>query len=309
MYHFIINPASRSGKGILIWKKEIEPVLLEKKVEYQSYISQKAGDVTSIVADILAAADSGIVRLVILGGDGTFNEALQGIRDFSRVYLGYIPTGSSNDLAKDLKIPHSPRAVLERILHSDTPYAMDLGSITYEDGSIRHFAVSCGIGFDAAVCEEALHSGMKTLLNKLKLGRLTYLGIALKQLFAVRAVSCRLTLDDNTPVNIRTVLFVTVMNHRYEGGGFQFCPDACDNDGTLNICAVGDIPKPVVLAALPTAFWGKHYFVKGITPYRAGQIKIETSTPLWVHTDGEVFRRADSFTVICLPGCLNMMGI
>ena len=186
---------------------------------------------------------------------------------------------------------------------------MDLGTITYDDKTLRHFAVSCGIGFDAAVCEEALHSPIKDTLNKLGLGKLTYLGIALKQLFAAKAVSCQLTLDDNAPINIHTILFVTVMNHRYEGGGFQFCPDACDRDGILNICAVGDISKLLVLVALPTAFWGKHYFVKGITPYRARQIKIETSSPLWVHTDGEVLRRASSFTVSCVPECITMMGI
>lgn len=54
---------------------------------------------------------------------------------------------------------------------------MDLGTVTYEDGQSRLFCVSCGIGYDAAVCEEALHSKMKNVLNKIGLGKLTYLSI------------------------------------------------------------------------------------------------------------------------------------
>lgn len=299
MYHIIINPASRSWKGLRIWKKQIEPLLQSKAIPYRSYFSEKAGDVAKLAADILASDGTRPLTLIILGGDGTINEALQGISDTEGIILGYIPTGSSNDLARDLKLPKNPPAALELILHSGKPKLMDLATVTYDDGSVRHFAVSCGIGFDAAVCEEALHSKIKLIFNKLGLGKLTYLGIALKQLFAARAVSCKLTLDDNPPIDIKTVLFVTAMLHRYEGGGFMFCPDADPNDGLLNICAVGDIPKLLVLLALPTAFWGKHYMVKGITPYKASRIHIETSKPLWVHTDGEVTRKSCSFTVSC----------
>lgn len=297
MYHIIINPASRSWKGLQIWKKQIEPSLQSRGIAYRSYFSEKAGDVAMLAADILASDSTRPLTLIILGGDGTVNEALQGMTDTSGVILGYIPTGSSNDLARDLRLPKTPPEALDLILHGGTPKAMDLATVTYDDGSTRHFAVSCGIGFDAAVCEEALHSKLKLVLNKLGLGKLTYLGIALKQLLAARAVSCKLSLDDNPPIDIKKVLFVTSMLHRYEGGGFMFCPDADAYDGILNICAVGDIPKLLVLLALPTAFWGKHYIVKGITPYTASRIHIETSKPLWVHTDGEVTRKSCSFTV------------
>ena len=84
---------------------------------------------------------------------------------------------------------------------------MDLGILTYSDiiagdarersrikssavPAHRFFAVSSGIGFDAAVCEEALTSRFKSTLNKLGLGKLTYLAIALQQLIAAKRVSC-----------------------------------------------------------------------------------------------------------------------
>ncbi len=311
-YHIIINPASRSGMGYHIWRRQIQPTLCEKQISYTAHFSRQAGDVALLVRHITrehfhTTNAQFPLRLIILGGDGTVNEALQAIEDFDRVLLGYIPTGSSNDLARDLKIPQNPLKALDVILAEKNIHPMDIGVLTYEDGSKRRFAVSCGIGFDAAVCEESMHSRAKAFLNKIKLGKLTYLCIALKQLFAAKAVSCRLALDDGEPIDIKTVLFVTVMQHKYEGGGFQFCPTAQDDDGILDICAVGDIPKLLVLFALPTAFFGKHYFVKGITPYRARTIRIETSLPLWLHTDGEVSRRCNAATVTGEPRKLRIL--
>lgn len=299
MYHIIINPASRSGKGIKIWKEQVEPALSSAHVAYRSYFSRQAGDVAKISGKIMSQAAESPVSLIILGGDGTVNEALQGIPDTSKVILGYIPTGSSNDLARDLEIPRNPSAALRLILHSGKALPMDLGTVTYSDGSRRRFAVSCGIGYDAAVCEEALHSKLKRALNKLGLGKLTYLSIALKQLFAARAVSGKLTLDDGASIDIGSILFTSCMLHRFEGGGFMFCPDADAGDGLLNLCAVGDLPKALVLFALPTAFRGKHYRFKGITPYTAGKVTIEASSPLWVHTDGEVTQKSGNITVTC----------
>ena len=193
---------------------------------------------------------------------------------------------------------------------------MDLGRLTYLDEEqpeeSRLFAVSCGIGFDAAVCAEAMHSPIKDTMNRIGLGKLTYLGIALKQLITARKVSCTLTIENavngkQTAFQLPRFLFVTCMSHRYEGGGFMFCPPATDNDGILDLCCVGNISKVLVLLALPTAFFGKHYFVKGIDAYTATQMSITASAPLWVHTDGEVTRKSCGFRVECLPGAIRMI--
>lgn len=304
MYHFIINPASRSGKGLKIWKEQVEPLLHEKHVAYRCHFSERPGNVAKLVSEILASAKEFPVPMIILGGDGTVNEALQGITDTSKVILGYIPTGSSNDLARDLRLPKEPSAALKLILKNDSAKPMDLGTVTYPDGETRRFCVSCGMGFDAAVCQEALHSKLKKVMNKVGLGKLTYLGIALKQLFAAKAISGKLALGGDTYVNIGNMLFTACMLHRFEGGGFMFAPDADDRDGILNICAVGDLPKLLILLALPTAFKGKHYRFKGVTPYKAGKLIIEASSPLWVHTDGEVTRKSSRITVTCEKDCI-----
>ena len=306
MYHILINPASRSGKGFQIWKEQIQPILQRKKIPYHAYFSKKPGDAALIAHKISSLAQNPL-SLIILGGDGTINEALQGLQNTSRIILGYIPSGSSNDLARDLGIPSNPSDALNLILNSGTPHWMDLGTVSYPDGTTRRFAVSCGIGFDAAVCQEAIHSTLKKAMNKLGLGKLTYLGIALKQLFTAKAISGKLTIEDNPPINIGNMLFTACMLHRFEGGGFQFAPDAVDNDGMLNLCVVGDLSKLFVLFALPTAFKGSHYRFKGITPYKAKKLILETNLPLWVHTDGEVARKSRRICVTCEKSAIRII--
>ena len=313
MYYIIVNPASKSGKGLKIWS-QIEPVLIEKKIKYKLFFSKGIGHVSRLVrklSDSLVNNDpDSIIKLIILGGDGTLNEALQGISDFNRVHLGYIPTGSSNDLARDLHLPKDPVKVLTSILSCRLPSALDLGRLTYdsysnelsrqhsnEEAVSRLFAVSCGIGFDAAVCEEALASKFKNILNKIGLGKLTYLTIALKQLIKAKKITCEITLDDAPPIYLPKFLFVACMLHQFEGGGFKFCPQADAFDGLTDICVVGNIPKWLIIKALPTAFFGRHYFFHGIDHYTAHKIHLETSAPLWVHTDGEVTRKSSSITI------------
>lgn len=306
MYHVIVNPASRSGKGLKIWQEQIEPALKKENLSYDVHFSKEKGDVTRIAAE-LCRQNKKELSLIVLGGDGTMNEAVQNLPPDGSVTLGYIPTGSSNDLARDLGIPRDPAAALDVILHTGKPRPMDLGLLSCAEQGERRFCVSCGLGYDAAVCEEVQRSRIKAFFNRIGLGKLTYLGIALKQLFSTKAISGRLTLDGDVSVDIGTILFVAGMVHRFEGGGFMFCPKADDSDGLLDLCAVGDLPKLLVLFALPTAFHGKHYRFKGITPYRTERFVLETDMPLWVHTDGEVSCRSKKITVSCLRHAMQII--
>lgn len=310
MYYILLNPVSQSGRSVKIWKS-LESVFTEKKIPYKLLVSKKPGGLGEHVRNLTAKLpdDSSLINVILLGGDGTLNEALQGVSDFSRINFGYIPTGSSNDFARDLKLPKSPRKILELILANGSKNhvrLLDLGELNYvnqcdtsQTADSRYFAVSAGIGFDAAVCEEAMSSPLKNVLNKLKLGKLTYLGVALKQLIQAKSVSCDFTIDDAGAVHLNRFLFIASMLHRYEGGGFKFCPDADASDGIIDLCVVGKIPKPVILIALPTAFFGKHYMFPQIEPYTARRIEIKTSAPLWVHTDGEVHAKSDHIIITC----------
>ena len=320
MYHIIVNPASKSGRGQKIWDSLL-PVLVNKNVPYQAYFTTGAGHASQIADMLSCNLTTASVTIIVLGGDGTINEVLQGLKNVPLVTLGYIPTGSSNDLARDIGLSRNPMEALLHILDTPRIKPMDLGIVHFKNGfyrktkkpiyeadnAIRLFAVGCGIGFDAAVCEEAMDSPIKTALNNIGLGKLTYLGIALRQLIKAPTVSCDLTIDDNAPIRFPSLLFSASMIHRYEGGGFMFCPDASDDDGLLDVCLATGMPLHRALRILPTAFSGKHLRFPEIFSYRGKHIRIQTSTPLWVQTDGGVNVFADDINISLFPDKINFI--
>lgn len=298
--YFIVNPASHSGKGLELWNRA-ETVLKQRQICYEAFLSQKRGDIAEAAERLTSALEAEEERtLVILGGDGSVNEALQGIRNFEQVRLGYIPTGSSNDLARDIGIRKDVEQALSAILDGSREQRMDVGCVFWkEEGQRkeRRFLVSCGIGYDAAVCQEALASKMKDALNRIGLGKLTYLGIGLKQMIAVRCVRASIRLDGEQVLHLNSLLFVASMLHRFEGGGFCFCPQADAQDGLLDLCVVDDVPKWKLPVIIPFALLGKHYRFQGVTSYRASRIEVKTSAPVWVQTDGEIPGKLDQITI------------
>ena len=231
---------------------EVETYLKTSGVEYDAFFSEHQGHVAELMKELTSehSIDPEPVNVIILGGDGTLDEALQGIADFEKVNIGYIPTGSSNDFARALNLNGEPVELLKRILACKEPVKFDLGLLRYEEvsdersrifkgdvPSLRFFDVSCGIGFDAAICEEALGTDSKSFLNRIGLGKLTYLVICLKQLFGARLTGGTLILDNDKRVTFNKMRFIVGMNTCFEGGGFKFAPDAVPIDGYLDICA------------------------------------------------------------------------
>ena len=293
MYYFIVNPKSSSGNGRKKWDL-VANALKNRNVDYKVYFTRQEGHAVFLSRKICTHHND--ITLVAVGGDGTANEVLNGIADTTQITFGYIPTGSSNDLARALKIPSDPLAALEIILNPKQLIDMNIGCLASPDDRMS-FAVSCGIGFDAAVCHEALHSRIKPFLNKIKLGKLTYLGIALKQLLLLKPSAMEVILDGNETYHYEDVYFITVMNQIYEGGGFMFCPDAKPDDGYLDICVVEQMSKLRALSLLPTAFHGNHVRAKGVHILRCRQVQIKAPHPLPVHADGELFDYQEELTV------------
>ena len=322
MFHFIVNPASRSGKGIEVWNRVLD-YLNESGTEYDVSFSKAQGEVEKLVETFCREhADSKqIENLVILGGDGTLNEALQGITDFSKINLGYIPTGSSNDFARSFGYSDDIIEVTKRVLSGNEPKIIDLGKLEYEEISDEHsriqvgdvkkeryFDVSCGAGFDAAICEKALDpGGAKAFLNKIGLGKLIYLKIALAEIFKGSCPNATLILDDGQKIEINKLRFVVGMNTCYEGGGYKFAPDAVPDDGYLDICQVNDIGSLKAFTVLPKASKGNHVSSKQVHIYHTRSFELICDEPMWVHTDGEVYTKAKRIKVYCLPKLLRLL--
>lgn len=303
MYYFIVNPNSRSGKGAEIWK-QIQEVLNSQGVSYNSYFTGYRGHAVSLAAQITSKAVSP-VTLVAVGGDGTIQEVLTGIQDLSSVYFGYIPTGSGNDFCRGMKLPQDPLKALDILLHHHDILKIDVPCISYKKKRSR-FAISCGMGFDAAVCHEVGITPMKKFLNRFGLGKLVYLFVALKQLLFLNPSQVSVNMDGNSETWSK-VYFIAVMNQKYEGGGFKFCPNASSSDGMLDVIVVEGLSKLKVLFCLPTAFFGRHTRFRGIHIYQCRDISVESTVPLAIHKDGESGGIHTIFSVSMEPEQIQMI--
>lgn len=282
-YHFIVNAKSRSGMGGMAWKM-LEPELKKRRTDYLCHLTERKGHAKKIAAQI--TEDGKKHTLIVMGGDGTVNEVINGIADPSKVMFGYIPIGSSNDFARGLGLEKDPLKALDIILKPTKITELDLGELRNRAGS-RRFAVSAGIGFDAAVCHEVCVSKWKVLLNRIGLGKLSYAVVALDRLKKDRTVKMKVRLSDGTEQVFEKTYFAAFMNLPYEGGGFKFCPDASPSDGILDIIVVHGITVPKTLFLLPLAFAGKHVGFRGITFLKCAGADVEADVPMPLHTDGE----------------------
>ena len=292
-YTFIINPNSRSGRGGKVWdivQKELE----KREVDYEYVFTKKPKHAIRIAEEI--TSDNEEHNIVVLGGDGTINEVINGISDFEKTTLGYIPTGSGNDFCRGMKMTKDPMKALDIILKAENTRNLDIGVVDRE-GRKRKFAVSTGIGYDAAICHQVSISKYKKILNKLKLGKLSYVFVALNRLFKDERVKAEVWVDDNESKKFKNTYFVSVMNNPYEGGGFKFCPKAVADDRKLNMIVISGIPKLVVLLLLPTALKGWHVMFKGITVLEGNAFRIKTDRSLPVHVDGEPLYLRKDITV------------
>jgi YegS/Rv2252/BmrU family lipid kinase len=283
IYYFIINPVSRSGKGLEIWK-QAKRTLETKKLTYKAFFTKYSGHGTKLARKIapLCAGHT----LIIIGGDGTVNEVLNGLPMDHSIRLGYLPVGSGNDFARGLELLMPLTEALENIMVSGKVRQIDTGTVT-NNGCTSRFAISGGFGYDAEICYEVSHTPVKKWLNRLHLGKLTYAFAAIKLLFTFQPCDMEVIPDDGHRYHFSKVYFIAGMNLQYEGGGFRFCPEASCCDGKLDFLIVHDLSKLKILLLFPTAYFAKHTHIRGITILRSRFLQIHSRSPHKIHRDGE----------------------
>ena len=307
MIYFLVNPASHSGKTKPFYEQTILPILEREQVVFKTFFSQSPGDLTQLTHRLIEKSKDSLT-IILIGGDGSINEVLQGIQDFSKVTLGFIPAGSGNDLARDFYFPKDLDALLMGLLYNPVIVPHDLGQVQYHNGKKRLYITSAGTGFDASVCHDVNVSTLKPFLNKIGLSKLIYGGIALRHIVWHKKLGCTLNIDGEV-LHTDRLFLLTFMNHSYEGGGFKFCPDAKPNDGLLDLCMASNITRPEIVTSFIKALKGQHKGHPKITLRQFKHLEVQLSSPQWLHTDGEVHQKETIFTVDVLPQVLNLITI
>jgi diacylglycerol kinase (ATP) len=231
-----------------------------------------------------AAREWGDGLLIVVGGDGTVNEAVNGLGKAGfpgDVTLAVLPMGTGNDLAATLAIPGNIEEA-ESVIRENRVRVLDVAKVRSEGVGERFFINVATGGFGAET------SSLADEQLKGRWGKLAYFRASLEKArdFDVRDVRVIL---DGVEHTIRAVN-VAVGNCRYAGGGWLAAPRANPEDGMLDLVVIEQVGLKELLALAPAALAKSDYLgTEGVFSARAKKIRTETQPGGLVFTaDGEV---------------------
>lgn len=263
---FIINPIS----GV-IRKNCIEDQIIKYlDVEKYNYLIYKTEYAKHAIKLAKKAVDEKADIIVAVGGDGSINEIINGIKG-SDIKLAIIPLGSGNGLARFLKIPFQVKEAIHLINRGNTK-SIDTISINEID-----FVSIAGLGFDALVA--------KKFAKYHKRGFWSYFKIATREYQTYRPK--KYTLHINGEVIITRALMIVFANSDQFGYNTAIAPDAKIDDGLMDVCIVKKIPM------YQTPFFLHMLFMKQLdkTSYidiiKTKEVSIERKKNRVVNIDGE----------------------
>ncbi|MBI6545201.1 MAG: diacylglycerol kinase family lipid kinase [Cyanobacteria bacterium NC_groundwater_1444_Ag_S-0.65um_54_12] len=217
----IINPAAGPTKARPDWWVVIDPL---REAGWWVTQAQTTGSGSAGQLARQAIAD-GCKLIVVAGGDGTINEAIQPMVGSDAV-LGLIPVGTANILARELGIPPDPAKAGKALVNGCVSH-LDLGLVTAPGNVSRYFCEMVGIGFDAAIVAGILPE------LKVTLGKGAYVLTALQTSFTHRPARVQLIIDGK---RLRRLVYMFVIsNTRLYGADFlEIIPEANASDGVFH---------------------------------------------------------------------------
>lgn len=319
-YFFIVNRCGGKGRTIHIWK-QLEALLKKKNISYEVFFTEYESHAEVLAAELTSKNKE--IKLIIVGGDGTINGVLNGIKDFNTAKIGIIPSGSGNDIARELKIPiHNRKKALSLILNSQGNFITDAGQIeitkTENDAQktfTRIFAISAGIGLDAIACLKNVSSKIKFFFNKIHLGSLSYIANAVQYFTHLPEQAFSIQFEDTdsnsaeskNQISISKTILISLMNYKAEGGGLKMAPWANHSDGKISLVAAYDIPFYKIPAKLTTLLLGRHNKAKNFYTKDTSFVTISSTKNFILHTDGECFTEVSKVTCKVLPQIIHFL--
>ncbi len=289
MYHFIANYTAGKGKTEKAIK-QIEEYMKAKGLPYAVHISKYPGNSVEL-AKTLSSVPANIIAV---GGDGTFNEVLNGL-DTQKGVLGFIPAGIGNDFARASGISKKPVEALEDILKGRIVNA-DYMEIGREENMRRCLNVA-GTGLDIDVLQRYNKSRFK---NKFQY----YLSL-FASLIKFSGYDIQVTVNGETTVH--KAFIAAVANGRYVGGGMQISPESDIYDGKLDVVIIHMSKRRKIPGMLIKFLRGKHLTLAATKTFRADAVSISCAQNDLVNIDGELIGGL-AFDVKIVPGGLRIFA-
>jgi diacylglycerol kinase (ATP) len=267
----IVNPISGAGGRPDAGRKRAElaaALLQTMHIAGDVVVTERprhAGDLTR------AAMARGVDLVIAWGGDGTVNEVASALA-FSNVPLAIVPSGSGNGLARELRIPLDPRQAFTAALNG-RDRRIDAGEL---DGHL--FFNVAGVGLDANIARAFAANGRRR-------GFIRYAQLTFREVWAYTPQEYSITTDAGT--RRERVLMIAIANGCQYGNGAIIAPDACLDDGRLDVIVIRHRRAFVAIAQIPRIFAGKVTSAPGVFAQTSTTAEISAAAPIAFHVDGE----------------------
>lgn len=294
LWRLILNGKSADDEAV----RTAVAALRARGVRIDVRVTWEAGDAERYAAEALVES---VDTIIAAGGDGTLNAvvsvlAAQSADAGDLPSLALLPLGTANDFATAAELPELPEEALALAL--DRPAVpVDVLRIETEDGV--HWCANLGSGgFGTQVTVET-HAGLKKVL-----GGLAYFITGLSRLGRIEPLQARITGPDFDWAG--DFIALGIGNGRQAGGGQALCPDACIDDGLIDVTIVPELEGELVNTLRTALTEGKVAALDQVAVRtQLTELVVESDTPLVLNLDGEP-ARARRFAITCKPGRLRL---
>ena len=284
-WRVIINPTAGYGHGLLDYP-QIAKLLRENEIACDAVFTEHRHHATELTVE---AVNLGYRQIIIVGGDGTLNEVVNGlfvqkVVEPKDIKLAVIAVGTGNDWVRTFGTPsHYAEAI--RAIREGHTFLQDVGAVTYTESKFRqtrYMANVAGLGFDAYVISIFNHLKMKGYK-----GKRLYLASILRAYFRYKSSGVRIECDGELIFN--DLLFsIAVGICKYNGGGVQQLPHAVANDGLLDLTLIRPVHWWHIIFRLRRLFNGNIYSIGHVTHAQAKHVRITSSPTIAIECDGEL---------------------
>ena len=277
---FLVNPASANGSTGRRWP-DLRRRAASVGLEGDALFSERPGHLGELARD---AVLGGASRLVVVGGDGTAHEVIDGLMRAGlgdRAELSLLPLGTGKDLARSLRVPSRLDAAID-VARNGHVRTIDVGRASYTtDAGEAHayFANFAGAGISGAIAARANRT-TKALGGKASFFWAT-LAVFSRWQPAVMAIEI-----DGEPRSER-LLEALAMNGDYTAGGMWAAPESAPDDGSFDIVLIGDFSKREFTTTFPKIYRGRHVGHAKVEIVRARELRVDAAEPLPIVLDGE----------------------
>ncbi len=293
----IVNPVSGGGKAPHLFKK-IGAVLHNRNIQFESVETAGVLHAVALTKDAILA---GTRRIMIVGGDGTANEVINGIFtsgiDTEQIIIAMISVGTGNDWVRTIGKHGSLDSIADSLLYEQT-FKHDIGSVNYQkEGKMqqRYFMNIAGLGFDGYVAKK-IAEGPRILQGT----KLQYWMALLGSLFFYRHAEINITVDGIASAH--QTLSIACGICKYNGGGMMQLPGASCEDGMLDMTLIGNMSKFKMVRSLPKLTNGSFISMKEIKMVKGKDFLFSSVQPVHVETDGEYLGETPAHIAILEKG-------